>query len=344
MLSRSIVRLTLAALLALALCPLCAADAAQRFDFPPVGPYQVLRGDFHMHTIHSDGRLTSRERVDESKRLGYDVIAITDHGKIDAYRPGKYVGDQIGLIVIRGHESGMAGKEHYVVLGVDETYVPKDSHRWAEAKGDKTSFYQDEMNSIASHGGIIIWAHPHVGLREPTIWGAKQGIIKGLELKNDVVGEGWNTAKSHGTSWYPFALDWAMQYELAVFANTDAHAARASDPATTLVFATERTQRGVMDAIRQRRTVAMFNGMLWGRKEMLAQLMGSMVQGKIEAGKLSLTNLGPVALQGAIEAKTFELAPYGQATVDAGSGPVTVQWANVWIGLEENLKTTYAQP
>ena len=341
---RRTIPLAVIALLALAACSLQAADEAQRFDFPRVGQYQVLRGDFHMHTIHSDGKLTSRERVEESKRLGYDVIAITDHGKIDAYRPAKYVGDQIGMMVIRGHESGVLSKEHYVVLGVDSTYGPTDSHRWAEAKGEKTSFYQDEMNKIAAHGGIIIWAHPHVGLREPTIWGIKQGIIKGLELKNDVVGAGWNTEKSHGTNWYPFAFDWAMQYDLAMLACTDAHGRRNGDPATTLVCATDRTEQGVMDAIRDRRTAALFDGMLWGRKELLGQLMGAMVAGKPGAGKLSLANLGPVALKGVIEGateKAFEIGPYQEVTLDAGSAPIAVRWENVWTGLEENLRTTY---
>lgn len=341
MFSRSI-RFLFLALLVLSFAGLCAAQQAQRFDFPAVGQYLVLRGDFHMHTIHSDGSLTSRQRVEESKRLGYDVIAITDHGKIEAYRPAKMVGDQIGVLVIRGHESGMAGKEHYVVLGVDDTYTPKDSHRWSETTGDKTVFYQDEMRNVAAHGGIIIWAHPHVGLREPTIWGAKQGIIKAIELKNDVVGEGWNTEKSHGTSWYPFAFDWAMTYDLAVLACTDAHGRRIDNPATTLVFATERTRDAVMDAIAARRTVAMFNGMLWGRNEMLAALMEAMVKGELADGKLSFTNLGPVALAGEIDGKAFELAPYGKTDVAAGSGSVTVKWTNVWFGLKDNLTSVYA--
>lgn len=343
MLPRGMARLLLFALLVLSLSCLCAAQQPQRFDFPSVGPYVVLRADFHMHTIHSDGKLTSRERVEESKRRGYDVIAITDHGKVEAYRPAKMVGDQIGVLVIRGHETGMAGKEHYVVIGVDDTYVPKDSHRWSENRGDKTVFYQDEMKNVAAHGGIIIWAHPHVGLREPTIWGARQGIIKGLELKNDVVGDGWNTEKSHGTSWYPFAFDWAMQYDLAVLACTDAHGSRLDNPATTLVFATERTRQGVIDAIAARRTVAMFDGMLWGRKEMLSALMDSMVKGKFTDGKLSLANLGPIALSAEIGDRTFEIAPYGQAEVDAGSAPVTVKWTNVWYGLKDNLTTSYAR-
>jgi len=346
MLTRKIVPAILVGLLALAAAPLWAADVAPRFDFPQVGGYQVLRGDFHMHTVNSDGHFTTRERVEESKKLGYDVIAITDHGTTKAYRVAKHLGDQLGMVVVRGHETGVNKKEHYVVLGVDDTYKPVNSHKWAEAKGQATAFYQDQMENIAKHGGLIIWAHPHVGLREPTIWGIEHGVIQGLELKNEVVGEGWNTEKSHGTSWYPFALEWANKYNLAMLACTDAHSARRSEhPPTTLLFVTERSDVGVMDAIRARRTIAWFDGMLWGRKTLLSELVGGMVTSiRASDGKLTFKNLGPVALKGAVEGsegKTFELEPYGEATVDAGAGAVTVRWENVWYGLKDNLESKY---
>jgi len=331
------------ALFLLSLCP-CGANAAERFDFPDVGPYQVLRCDFHMHTIISDGRLTGRERVEESKKLGYDAIAITDHGQLLAYRSARYVGDQIGVLVIRGLESGVRSKEHYVVLGIDSAYKPRHPHLWAEAKGENTVFYQEQMAEVARRGGLIIWAHPHVGLREPSLWGMKQGIIQGIELKNDVVADSWNTKKSHGTSWYPDAFGWAMEHNLAMFACTDAHGARLANPAVTLVLAEERSEKGVMDAIRARRTVAWFSGMLWGRKELLGQLMGTMVQGEATGGTLKLTNLGPVALKGVAgggQGEAFELPPYQSVSVAAGAGNTAVRWENVWIGLTENLTSEY---
>ena len=70
-------------------------------EFPRVGAYQVLRGDFHMHTVNSDGKLTTRERMEESHRMGYDVIAVTDHGTMRACRLAKALGEPLGMIVIR---------------------------------------------------------------------------------------------------------------------------------------------------------------------------------------------------------------------------------------------------
>ncbi len=85
--------------------------------------------------------------------------------------------------------------------------------------------------------------------------------------------------------------------------------------------------------------------MLWGRKELLGQLMASMVTASRSAdGKLVLKNLGPVDLDGVIESSQtrLDLHPYGEVTIDAPAGPVTVKWENVWCGLKENVTSTYA--
>jgi hypothetical protein len=38
-----------------------------------------LKGQLHIHTTYSDGRLTPQEAADAYKRQGYDFIAFTDH-------------------------------------------------------------------------------------------------------------------------------------------------------------------------------------------------------------------------------------------------------------------------
>ncbi|MCL2710724.1 MAG: twin-arginine translocation signal domain-containing protein, partial [Planctomycetaceae bacterium] len=46
--------------------------------------YKVLKGDFHMHTLFSDGSVMPRDRVVEAVDNGLDMISITDHVE---YRP-----------------------------------------------------------------------------------------------------------------------------------------------------------------------------------------------------------------------------------------------------------------
>ena len=58
--------------------------------------WEVLRGDFHMHTTHSDGKLSPVDRVLERRNHGYDVIAITDHGNFRAYEEAREQAEALG--------------------------------------------------------------------------------------------------------------------------------------------------------------------------------------------------------------------------------------------------------
>ena len=344
-------KIRIALLIALSLvCRMALADAPVRQleAFPKVGRYFVLRGDFHMHTKHSDGSLTPQARVLEAWRLGYDVMAITDHGKLEAYTEAKPTADALGMLLIRALETGVAGKEHMVALGVSADYTPRNPHRWAETPGQETVYYQDEMSAIRNSGGLLILAHPHVGYREPFDWGVKEGIIRGIELKNGVVGKGWNTTESYGTWWYPHAVDKAIENDLAMIASTDAHGAKSPGAEVTLVFARQRSAESVVEAIREARTIACFDGMLWGREQLLTDLMEEIVKVSRTGDKqyLRIENRSPLALQASIQPNGgvptgLELPPDSEVLIPATGNfnTVLIQWQNVWVGLSRNLTT-----
>ena len=46
---------------------------------PKVNGYNVYKGDFHTHSIFSDGEVTPALRVEEAWTDGLDIIAVTDH-------------------------------------------------------------------------------------------------------------------------------------------------------------------------------------------------------------------------------------------------------------------------
>lgn len=46
---------------------------------PAGGRYKWYKGDFHSHTVHSDGYNTIEEYAEAAERLGLDFLAITDH-------------------------------------------------------------------------------------------------------------------------------------------------------------------------------------------------------------------------------------------------------------------------
>ncbi|MDZ4277688.1 MAG: CehA/McbA family metallohydrolase [Dehalococcoidia bacterium] len=58
-------------------------EASSAMSAPPdgarAGPGRWYRGDFHSHTVHSDGYNSIDQYVVEAQRLGLDFLAITDH-------------------------------------------------------------------------------------------------------------------------------------------------------------------------------------------------------------------------------------------------------------------------
>jgi hypothetical protein len=84
-----------------------------------------LKGQLHIHTTFSDGRLTPQEAADIYEALGFDFIAITDHDHL--IRPGyREAIERVdsGLIVFYGIELTLRTRWGYVhvneIEGVNE--------------------------------------------------------------------------------------------------------------------------------------------------------------------------------------------------------------------------------
>lgn len=368
-------------------CVAVAADEAPLVRTAPSFPeiligsqrYSVLRGDFHIHTPHSDGKLTPAERVREAWEYGYDVIAITDHRNFKAYAEALPVAEEFGLILLRGMETGLHEMEHLVALDFAADYVPRNPHSWAAAEGESRVYYREQWRKLIGAGGFVLYAHPHIGhngagdwvaetgeplepplrhkLREPIRWALAQGLLHGIEVRNHATDRGWGTVRDRGTLWYPMALDWADEYGLTVFANSDVHQARADDgnahepQSATLLFVPERSPRGVMESLRAGRTVAHFAGMLCGRKEMVGTLVRGLTQvdfhrGPNDGGRVRIENLGPVALTAefrGLDLKPVTVDAHQTAWMELVAAPdeLSITWTNVLIRSAESLVTVH---
>lgn len=76
------------------------------------------RADLHMHTIHSDGTLTTRELMERAKSVGLAAISITDHDNTRAVAEGLALGEELGVEVIPGVElSASVGEFDVHILG-----------------------------------------------------------------------------------------------------------------------------------------------------------------------------------------------------------------------------------
>ncbi|OIO37012.1 MAG: hypothetical protein AUJ74_00250 [Candidatus Omnitrophica bacterium CG1_02_44_16] len=56
-------------------------EAALEHCLPRLVDLKDIRGDFHVHTDHSDGRATIEEMAAEAIRLGYDYVCLADHSQ-----------------------------------------------------------------------------------------------------------------------------------------------------------------------------------------------------------------------------------------------------------------------
>jgi len=74
--------------------------------------------DFHMHTEFSDGVATPEHLARIAALNELDLIAVTDHDKIDGYERCKREGEKWGLIVIPGVEIS-TDKYHILGLGIN---------------------------------------------------------------------------------------------------------------------------------------------------------------------------------------------------------------------------------
>lgn len=110
---------------------------------------RLLKGDTHMHTIASDGSMSSRDIAIAARSLGLDYIFITDHNN---YADLFYSVDVEGITVLPGTE-WTHYKGHCGMLGVRKPYESAfcvNSPREAREK----------MAEAKENGAVLVLNHP----------------------------------------------------------------------------------------------------------------------------------------------------------------------------------------
>jgi predicted metal-dependent phosphoesterase TrpH len=181
---------------------------------PEPGQTQALgRADLHIHTIASDGTAGVEAILGHVATLGdLDVIAITDHERIDAAIAAKAIAADRGLPfeVVVGEEVTTRGG-HLLALGIDTRILPLRSLR-------------DSIAAIHDAGGVAIPAHPLV----PFPLCAQGWVLRGLldladERFHPDALETFNPT-TLGRPWHGRVVRFADRHGLAHMGNSDAHA------------------------------------------------------------------------------------------------------------------------
>ena len=130
-------------------------------------------------------------------------------------------------------------------------------------------------------------------------------------------------------------------------ANTDIHGTVAQDYACgpdwrrpmTLVFATERSEAGIREALDARRTVAYFQGMLVGNAEYLTKLIAASLKTRQVGGRMAVTNVSDITYT-MVQGDALYVFPAGKtAMVPVLTGPLTVK--NCLYGHNKHLEYTF---
>jgi hypothetical protein len=111
------------------------------------------RGDCHVHSVYSDGKLTPEQLAAGARAAGLDFIATTEHNTADAHGAWRaHAGDD--LLVILGEEV-TTGTGHWLALGTQPGQLIDWRYR---VRDDMVGRHLDEVHHA---GGLCVAAHPY---------------------------------------------------------------------------------------------------------------------------------------------------------------------------------------
>lgn len=176
----------------------------------------------HCHTTRSDGKWTPEQVVKEYQRLGFDVLAITDHDSLTT-EPSKDPGGH-SMLFIRGIEESFGVKEfpertiHITAIGTDK-YYPNPENGMLPSGQDVINEHKDAFLTIA---------HPTYATSNPWATIPDKDLValhgfNAIEICNSYCvrsgqegnAEGkWDTVLNTGKQIWGVAVDDTHKYEL----------------------------------------------------------------------------------------------------------------------------------
>jgi len=208
-------------------------DRVPPLDPISLGGYLVLAADLHLHdSTWSDAALTPFSLVTEAAHQGLDAIAITGHNQTHDAKWGRWFSEQTGgPIVLVGEEMPEIG-HHVVAVGIDSTI-------------DGALPVPAQIAEIHRQGGIAIAAHPVA-----EFWAGFRGaetLFDASEVCHPLL-FGQPEAERE-------LVEFNRKTGGAAIGSSDFHGPGRVGACRTFVFTHDQSARGVLDAIRAKRTV-----------------------------------------------------------------------------------------
>ena len=260
---------------------------SENIVIPDVNGYQVLKCDFHTHTVFSDGQVWPSIRAQEAWEEGLDAIALTEHIEYHPYK------DDVKVDHNRSHQLiETSSKKNNVLLikGTEITRQTPPGHFNAIFIGDASSYIEENVSErdreavmkASGQKAFIFWNHPGW---KPNIAGSYEWIpfVDDLHKNNALHG----IEVINGFGFHMKALDWCVDKGLTVMGTSDIHNLIGHDydrskdyihRTMTLVLAKNRTPEAIREALNAGRTIAWASKILAGKEENVKALFEACVK------------------------------------------------------------------
>lgn len=238
------------------------------------------KGDVHMHTKGSDGANTPLEMVVAARAAGADFAAVTDHDhhepSVGAVRDASALGG--GFIVLRGEEATIPERGGHV-LALDTAAGVRALRSSGQFAAELEALAAElagrplvspltprgyahavwTVNAVRRAGGVALMAHPYWEGSRGKFYPPRcifeqllqDGLLDGVEL----VG-GSPATEGNLLCAAKYADEIARGQRWAVAGGSDAHGTAEVGRRFTVVFAQRLSERDVVQALRDRRSVA----------------------------------------------------------------------------------------
>jgi predicted metal-dependent phosphoesterase TrpH len=228
------------------------------------GDEWILSGDFHVHASPGDGSLTPFSLRDEAARAGLDVFAVTNHNQFLAPRLLRWMAPAADAPIVIAGEEITDPDYHLIAVGIHEAVAPGPPVAQVVAE-------------IHRQGGIAIAAHPSASFGGYD--DAALAAVDGTEVAHPAYFE-----KYHREFAEVFARAKGLNPHVAPIGSSDFHNNPALGECRTFVFSRERSAAGVLDAIREGRTVALDErGVFYGDPVLIERVRRTPPTGRTDA-------------------------------------------------------------
>jgi len=239
-----------------------------------------LSADLHIHTVFSDGSVWPSIRVEEARREGLDLIALTEHLEYQPHAEDLPHPDRNRSYIIA---QGMlkTNEKLQVINGSEITRSMPPGHINAVFIKDANALlHKDSLSGIQAANkqeAFVFWNHPNwdaqrndgIARLEPFHkYLIKNKLLHGIEVVNE-------------TTFSEEALAIALENDLTILGTSDIHGltywahdiAQGGHRPLTFVYVEDKSPKALKKALFEGNTVIWFEEMLIGKKVPLKKLV-----------------------------------------------------------------------